>query len=41
MQHAFLSIDTIKGESRDDKHRDWIEIKSFSQDLLQPRSATA
>lgn len=41
MQHAFLSIDTIKGESRDDKHRDWIEIKSFSQDLVQPRSATA
>ncbi len=41
MQHAFLSIDTIKGESRDDKHRDWVEIKSFSQDLLQPRSATA
>ncbi|WP_411832386.1 Hcp family type VI secretion system effector [Pseudoxanthomonas mexicana] len=41
MQHAFLSIDTIKGESRDDKHRDWIEIKSFSQNLTQPRSATA
>lgn len=41
MQHAFLSIDTIKGESRDDKHPNWIEIKSFSQDLLQPRSATA
>ena len=41
MQHAFLSIDTIKGESHDDKHKDWIEIQSFSQDLLQPRSATA
>ena len=41
MQHAFLSIDTIKGESRDEQHRDWIEIKSFSQDVLQPRSATA
>ncbi|TOG05031.1 Hcp1 family type VI secretion system effector, partial [Vibrio parahaemolyticus] len=35
------SIDTIKGESHDDKHTDWVEIKSFSQDLLQPRSATA
>ncbi|WP_066092761.1 Hcp family type VI secretion system effector [Xanthomonas massiliensis] len=41
MQHAFLTIDTIKGESHDDKHRDWIEIKSFTQDVLQPRSATA
>ena len=41
MQHAFLQIDTIKGESHDDKHRDWIEIQSFSQELLQPRSATA
>ena len=40
MQHAFLSIDTIKGESHDAKHQDWIEIKSFSQDLTQPRSAT-
>lgn len=41
MQHAFLSIDTIKGESRDADHKDWIEIESFSQDVLQPRSATA
>ncbi len=41
MQHAFLSIDTIKGESHDDNHKGWIEIQSFSQDLLQPRSATA
>lgn len=41
MQHAFLNIETIKGESHDDHHKDWIEIKSFSQDLTQPRSATA
>lgn len=41
MQHAFLSIDTIKGESRDQDHKDWIEIESFNQDVLQPRSATA
>jgi type VI secretion system secreted protein Hcp len=41
MQHAFLNIDTIKGESRDESHKDWIEIKSFKQDLVQPRSATA
>ncbi len=40
-QHAFLSIDTIKGESRDQSHKDWIEIESFTQDVLQPRSATA
>lgn len=41
MQHAFINIDTIKGESRDQDHKDWIEIESFTQDLLQPRSATA
>ncbi|MFT4256666.1 MAG: type VI secretion system tube protein Hcp [Pseudoxanthomonas sp.] len=41
MQHAFLSIDTIKGESRDQDHKDWIEIESFNLDVLQPRSATA
>jgi type VI secretion system secreted protein Hcp len=41
MQHSFLNIDTIKGESRDSKHVGWIEIESFTQDLLQPRSATA
>src|SRR3546814_19588443 len=41
MQHAFLSIDTIKGESKDAEHKDWIEIESFNQDVLQPRSATA
>ncbi|RNF82396.1 Hcp family type VI secretion system effector [Montanilutibacter psychrotolerans] len=41
MQHAFLSIDTIKGESKDSEHKDWIEIESFNQDVLQPRSATA
>ncbi|MGH8073562.1 MAG: type VI secretion system tube protein Hcp, partial [Lysobacter sp.] len=39
MQHAFLSIDTIKGESKDAEHKDWIEIESFNQDVLQPRSA--
>jgi len=41
MQHAFLKIATINGESHDDMHKDWIEIQSFSQELLQPRSATA
>ena len=27
---AYLEIEGIKGESQDDKHRDWIEISSFS-----------
>jgi type VI secretion system secreted protein Hcp len=27
---AFLEIDKIKGESTDEKHKDWIEILSFS-----------
>lgn len=38
---VYLHIDGIKGESADDKHRDWIECKSVSWDVHQPRSATA
>jgi type VI secretion system secreted protein Hcp len=38
---VYLQIDGIKGESADDKHRDWIECKSVSWDVHQPRSATA
>src|SRR6478752_600367 len=38
---AFLKIDGIPGESTDDKHKDWIEIGSYSQALTQPASATA
>ena len=38
---AFLKIDGIPGESTDDKHKDWIEIESFNQGLVQPASATA
>lgn len=38
---AFLKIDGIPGESTDDKHKDWIEIKSYTQSLSQPASATA
>lgn len=37
----YLQIDGIKGESADDKHRDWIECKTVSWDIHQPRSATA
>ncbi|TJZ64240.1 Hcp family type VI secretion system effector [Chitiniphilus eburneus] len=38
---AFIKIDGIPGESTDDKHKDWIEIKSFAHKLEQPASATA
>ena len=33
---AFLKIKTIPGESTDDKHKDWIEILSFSWGASQP-----
>ncbi len=38
---AFLKIDGIPGESTDDKHKDWIEIKSYNHGMTQPQSATA
>jgi type VI secretion system secreted protein Hcp len=38
---AFLKIDGIPGESSDDKHKDWIEVLSFSHQMEQPASATA
>ena len=28
---AFIKLDGIPGESSDDKHKDWIEILSFSE----------
>ncbi|MFH1572530.1 MAG: type VI secretion system tube protein Hcp [Acidobacteriota bacterium] len=33
---AFLKIDGIPGESSDDKHKDWIEILSYSWGVAQP-----
>ena len=33
---AFVKISTIPGESTDDKHKDWIEILSFSCGVSQP-----
>lgn len=33
---AFLKIDGIPGESTDDKHKDWIEVLSYSHGLAQP-----
>lgn len=38
---VYLQIDGIKGESADDRHKDWIECKSVSWGVHQPRSATA
>ncbi len=38
---VYLQIDGIKGESMDDKHKDWIECLSVNWSVLQPRSATA
>ncbi|MEO7493493.1 MAG: type VI secretion system tube protein Hcp [Massilia sp.] len=38
---VYLQIDGIKGESADDKHKDWIECKSVSWGVSQPKSATA
>jgi type VI secretion system secreted protein Hcp len=37
---AFIKIDGIPGESTDDKHKDWIEILSFSHGVSQPRSGS-
>ena len=38
---VYLQIDGIKGESADDKHKDWIECTSVSWAIHQPKSATA
>lgn len=38
---VYLQIDGIKGESQDDKHKDWIECGSVNWGIIQPRSATA
>jgi len=38
---VYLYIDGIKGESADDRHKDWIECKSVNWGVEQPRSATA
>jgi len=40
MFDSFLKVDTIPGESTDDKHKDWIEVLSFSHGMHQPASAT-
>lgn len=37
----YLQIDGVKGESTDDRHKDWIECTSVHWSVTQPRSATA
>lgn len=41
MFDAFLKIEGIEGESADDKHKNEIEILSFSWGVVQPRSGAA
>jgi type VI secretion system secreted protein Hcp len=37
---AFLMVKDIQGESSDDKHKNWIEILSFSHGVSQPASGS-
>ena len=37
---GFIKIDGIPGESTDDKHKDWIELVSFSHGMHQAASQT-
>ncbi len=37
----FIQIDGIKGESTDDKHKDWIEVMSYNWGVSQMASAAA
>jgi type VI secretion system secreted protein Hcp len=38
---VYLQLEGIKGESMDDKHKDWIECSEMHWAINQPRSATA
>ena len=38
---VYLQIDGINGESRDDRHRNWIECTEVHWGLSQPQSCTA
>lgn len=35
---AFIKFEGVQGESRDEKHKDWIELLSFSWGVNQPQS---
>jgi type VI secretion system secreted protein Hcp len=38
---AYLQIEGIKGESQDDEHMDWVEVRGVRWCVQQPGSATA
>jgi type VI secretion system secreted protein Hcp len=38
---AFLKVEGCPGESTDDKHKEWIEIISFSTGVTQPKAPTS
>ncbi|XYJ12060.1 Hcp family type VI secretion system effector [Telluria sp. B2] len=38
---VYLQIDGIKGESTDDKHKDWIECLSVHWGIVQPRNSSS
>jgi len=38
---AFIQLEGIKGESTDDKHKDWIEIQNYGFGASQSQSSTA
>lgn len=37
---AYMQIEGIKGESQDDRHKDWIEVSHVSWSVNQPRAET-
>jgi len=40
MIDMYLTIDGVKGESMDDKHKDWIEVLSYSHAMSMPVSSS-
>jgi type VI secretion system secreted protein Hcp len=40
MNDAYLQIGDIKGESTDDKHKQWIEVSHVDWSVNQPRAST-
>ena len=38
MNDAYLQIDGIKGESTDERHKDWIEVSKVQYSIYQPRA---
>jgi type VI secretion system secreted protein Hcp len=36
---VFMKVDGIPGESTDDKHKDWVELLSFSMGITHPSTA--